>query len=344
MTSINSKIGSVFISTNSKHSIDIFNVFNQNIIMKTKKCYPIKYVAAQTGIKAHNIRSWEERYGAVKPERSATNRRLYSDDDIQRLRLLKAAVDGGHNISTVANLDANDLLPIIGRNAPVPNVTVSQDTAAASSTQAQSRTSVELALSYVVQLDAAGLESVLSETAVTLPRQAFVQEVIVPLFSEIGALWHAGRLKIINEHMASVIVRSILWDMLRTFELSDSAPRILIATPAGHWHECGALASALVAAESGWQPFYFGPNLPSEEIVYATKKIQAAALALSLSHRLNHHKLVLELKKIRRMVDENIAIFIGGAGIDAQKLDDEALKETIVNDLIEFRERIEKLG
>lgn len=312
--------------------------------METKKCYPIKYVAAQTGIKAHNIRSWEERYGAVKPERSTTNRRLYSDDDIQRLRLLKAAVDGGHNISTVANLDANELLPLIRRNAPVPGTTASKDTAAAPSPHFQGRTNVELALSHVVQLDATGLESLLSETAVTLPRQAFVQDVIVPLFREIGELWHAGRLKIINEHMASVIVRSILWDMLRTIELSGSAPRILIATPAGHWHECGALASALVAAESGWQPFYFGPDLPSEEIVYAVQKIQAAALALSLSHRLNHHKLILELKKIRRMVDDDLAIFIGGAGIDAQMLDDEALKKAIVNDLAEFRRRIEKLG
>ena len=311
--------------------------------MTTKKSYPIKYVAAQTGIKAHNIRSWEERYGAVKPERSATNRRMYSDDDVQRLRLLKAAVDDGHNISTVANLDANELLSFVGRNAPVPSTITSKVATPPPSTRAQSRTSVELALSYVVQLDATGLESVLSETAVTLPRQAFVQDVIVPLFREIGAMWHAGRLKIINEHMATVMVRSILWDMLRNVELSGSAPRILIATPAGHWHECGALATALVAAESGWQPFYFGPNLPSEEIVYAVKKIQAAALALSLSHRLNHHKLILELKKIRRMVDDSLAIFIGGAGIDAQSLDDEALKGAIVNDLTEFRERIDKL-
>lgn len=311
--------------------------------METKKCYPIKYVAAQTGIKAHNIRSWEERYGAVKPARSATNRRLYSDDDIERLRLLKAAVDGGHIISTVANLGAKELLTIIGRNVPVANAIASKGTAAAQSPHAQSRASIELALSHVVQLDAPGLESILNETAVNLPRQAFVQDVIVPLFREIGQLWHAGRLKIVNEHMASVIVRSILWDMLRSIELSASAPRILIATPAGHWHECGALASALVAAESGWQPFYFGPNLPSEEIVYAVKKIQAAALALSLSHRLNPHKLISELKKIRQMVGDNLPIFIGGNGAEAKMYSGENLAITFIRDLTELRARIDMI-
>ncbi len=93
--------------------------------MNLKKCYPIKYVAARTGIKAHNIRSWEERYGAVKPERSATNRRFYSDDDIQRLHLLKLAVDSGHSISAVAGLSTGELQAITGRDASVSSTAVS---------------------------------------------------------------------------------------------------------------------------------------------------------------------------------------------------------------------------
>ena len=315
--------------------------------MKTKKLYPIKYVAAQTGVKAYNIRSWEERYNAVEPERSATNRRFYSEDDIKRLVLLKRAVDQGHSISSVARLSDEELLKVVGRDqARSPEAVDSPDPFRSAPTDDPAhnyREIVKQALSHVVRLDSLALESVLNAAAVTTPRQAFLQEIIVPLFREIGVLWRSGRMKIINEHMASVIVRSILWDMLRTVELSAAAPRIVVATPTGHWHEFGALACALVATESGWQPFYFGPNLPSEEIVYAIQKVGANALTLSLCHRLNQHKLMLELRKIRRMINANIPIFIGGSGADKTMRSDESISAIVIKDLEKFRKELDEM-
>ncbi|MDJ0876433.1 MAG: MerR family transcriptional regulator [Desulfobacterales bacterium] len=315
--------------------------------MKMKKLYPIKFVAAQSGVKAHNIRSWEERYGAVKPERSHTNRRLYSEGDIQRLALLKQAVDSGHNISAVARLSTDELMNVVRRDqtrtpgaGDGPN---DDQSLPAAVPEGNYHAIVEKALSHVVHLDSLALEKVLNEAAVDMPRQAFLQEVIMPLFREIGLLWRSGRMKIINEHMASVIVRSILWDMLRTVELSAAAPRIVIATPSGHWHEFGALACALVATESGWQPFYFGPNLPSEEIVYAVQKIDAGALTLSLCHRLNQHKLLIELRKIRRMVKGQVPIFIGGSGADKIMQTDENIKAVVIDDLDLFRRQLDSL-
>ena len=89
----------------------------------------------------------------------------------------------------------------------------------------------------------------------------------------------------------------MLWDMLRSIEISETAPRIVVATPVGHWHELGALIAALAASESGWRALYFGPNLPSEEIVYAVKKLGAQALTLCLSHSLNDQKIPIELSR-----------------------------------------------
>ena len=315
--------------------------------MKTTKIHPIKFVAAQTGLKAHNIRSWEERYRAVTPKRTATNRRLYSDDDIRRLALLKKAVECGHTISSVAQLSDSQLLSVIQRNRERPrsredSPTEDRSPPARIPNERYDRV-IKDALSHVVRLDSIALESVLSDAAVGMPRHAFLQEVIVPLCEEIGLLWRNGHLKIINEHMASVIVRAILWEMLRTVELSTSAPRILLATPAGHWHEFGALACALIASESGWQPYYFGPDLPSEEIVYAARKVNANALALSICHFLNHRKLIGELKRIRRLVRDKLPIFVGGSGADKILTGEETIGVTVVSDLKDFRQQIESL-
>ena len=64
----------------------------------------MKLVARRTGLSAHVIRVWERRYGAVTPVRTGTNRRLYTEEDIERLSLLRRLTEAGHNIGNVAAL------------------------------------------------------------------------------------------------------------------------------------------------------------------------------------------------------------------------------------------------
>lgn len=66
--------------------------------------YPIKVAARRSGLSPHVIRVWEKRYGAAQPGRTATNRRLYTDADIERLRLLRLATEAGHSIGQIAAL------------------------------------------------------------------------------------------------------------------------------------------------------------------------------------------------------------------------------------------------
>src|SRR3954462_5319583 len=69
----------------------------------------IKVVARETGLSVHAIRVWERRYGAVRPKRAGNNRRLYSEEDVERLRLLHQAVSGGHSIGQIAQATTAEL-------------------------------------------------------------------------------------------------------------------------------------------------------------------------------------------------------------------------------------------
>ena len=71
--------------------------------------YRIGAVCRMTGISQHVLRVWEKRYGVVEPLRSETGRRLYREGDINRLSLLKALVDRGHAIGSIADLDDDEL-------------------------------------------------------------------------------------------------------------------------------------------------------------------------------------------------------------------------------------------
>ena len=287
------------------------------------------------------------RYQAICPQRSDSNRRCFTDTDVNRLRLLKQAVDDGHPISTVAKMSSDELSRLLERGMALVNfdaAVVTGNGSSGLSDVAMAAQFVERALFHTIRLNPAALEHVLNDAAVDMPRQSFLQTVVLPLFGKVGELWRLGKLKTINEHMASVVVRTILWDMLRSVNLSEAAPRIVVATPVGHWHELGALASALAASESGWRVYYFGPNLPAEEIAYAAKRFSAKALALSLCHLLNDHRLSGELKKLRRLVGSDLPIFIGGPGT-------EPVRQTLVQinavsgiDRGGFRDKLEALA
>ncbi len=281
--------------------------------MEKKRIYSIKYVADQTGIAPHLIRTWESRYNAVRPERTETNRRVYCKNDILRLRLLKGAVDAGHQISRIAGESTTDLRDLLGlTDDRTPKPSPRQDNANCDTRSAEHY--LELAIESTVNLNPDKLTQILSDAAIHLTRRGWVEHLMVPLFRKIGDLWASGRMKIVNEHLASNCARNILWDMLRTVEITSGAPKIVIGTPVGQWHELGALAAALAAVEAGWRPIYVGSNLPAEELASAVAQFGASCIGLSITHNLNDTRLKPELIKLRRFTGPDFAILVGGLG------------------------------
>src|SRR5215218_3968718 len=79
--------------------------------------HPISVVVDRTGLSQHLLRVWERRYGAVEPTRGEGGHRLYSDADIERVRLLHAATRGGRTIGQVARLSADALARMVAEDA-----------------------------------------------------------------------------------------------------------------------------------------------------------------------------------------------------------------------------------
>ena len=276
--------------------------------MKEKNVYPIRYVARETGLSTHTIRIWEKRYQTINPKRTDSNRRVYNVDDIQRLHLLKKAVTAGHSISQIANLSSNELARLLKANiTEAPKFFTIRRQSLEEKSSYYSRS-----LDSVINLDIAGLESALDQAAVHLTKPELIDDVIEPLCKNIGALWRKGELKIVHEHMATTVIRSFLWNLLRSVEVYAGSPKIIIATPSGHKHELGALAIGLIACESGWRSLYFGPSLPAEEIAAAAAYTDAQAVALSVTYHTNNHQLRHDIKKLKRYLNNDIALLIGG--------------------------------
>ena len=79
--------------------------------------HPIEVVAKRTGLTAHTIRAWEKRYGAVVPQRTPTNRRLYTSENIDRLLLLRRATILGRSIGQLGQLLPESVAILVGGRA-----------------------------------------------------------------------------------------------------------------------------------------------------------------------------------------------------------------------------------
>ena len=149
--------------------------------------HSIKIVARRTGLSAHVIRIWEKRYGAVEPERTDTNRRLYSEEQIERLSLLRDITQGGHSISHVAKLPLAKLKGL-ATQATGPHKAVTSARTKSAATPSYLDECVEA----VKTLNSPALEDTLKRAAITLGAQGLLQRVVAPLAQTIGDLWRDG--------------------------------------------------------------------------------------------------------------------------------------------------------
>jgi len=309
--------------------------------------HSIKTVSERTGLSPHLIRAWERRYETIQPERTDGNQRLYCEEDIERLMLLKMATEAGHPIRTVAKLPVDELRGLVSDlNTGDRSMMGTPGTAPSPTAPKSSRTGPELvesALHAITAMDAATLESVLEEAVLSLGQVAVLSHVIGPLVQRVGDGWQAGTLKVGHEHLASAVIRTFLANAARPFAVHASAPMLVATTPSGQVHEIGAALVAAAAANKGWRITYLGPSLPAEEIASAALQSHARAVALSLVHPADDPQLPEELRRLQRLLPESTTLIVGGAAVDAYEKTLHMIGAKVCRSLNEFSAILDSL-
>ena len=304
--------------------------------------HPIKYVSNQTGLSQHTIRAWERRYAALSPDRTATNRRLYSSADIEKLSLLQRAVKAGHSIGHIAGLTVPQLQSLTLAEAGQPAGSNSEVTGA-STTNPQPTPWLDECHEAVTRLDAEGLDEALSRAAAHLGTTALIDRVVLPLLNSIGERWREGDMRPANEHMTSAMIRTFLGRMLDAFHPDALAPRLIVTTPAGQVHELGALIAAVTAASEGWRVLYLGPDLPAAEIAGAALQSGAKAVALSIVYPPDDPRIEQEIMGLRKMLPKETTILAGGRSAAAYRASLDSVNAIHISDLHALRAQLQTL-
>jgi DNA-binding transcriptional MerR regulator/methylmalonyl-CoA mutase cobalamin-binding subunit len=298
--------------------------------------HSIKTAARLSGLSQHLIRIWEKRYRAVEPARTATNRRLYSDADIERLNLLREATRSGHNIGNVARLPLARLKSLVAKAESI-HPDKKRDGRGLSPAQSFH----DECIAAIKAFDSRRLESIWERAIVALGHQGMLRRVIAPLTDTIGELWRSGVISAAHEHFLTASLKVFLGHVAGRFPISGRAPRIVIATPAGQLHELGAVIVEDSVAQLGWYPIYLGPSLPAAEIAGAVVENQASAVALSIVYPNDDPDLSQELLNLRRFVPAQIPIFVGGRAASGYSKTLARIGATVTDEIDEFLNRLD---
>jgi len=290
--------------------------------ISTEITYPLGAATRLTGLSAEVLRAWERRYGAVRPPRTPGGTRRYRAQDLERLRLLKAAVDAGNRIGDVARLDEAELIQRANPNRETSDQRLEQT------------------LSALKGLNGTESQRLLANQLSALGPVRFASDFALPLVREIGERWATGRISIASEHLASGLLRSMLGSALQPNALSLMGSRIVFATPSGEPHELGLLMAALSAMGAGAAPIYLGAQLPLEELLQAVERTKASALALSLV-TIGVDAAAKTIAKLRAGLAPEVQLWLGGAA--ASRLPPIAGVECIQS-LEAFEGRVVRLG
>ena len=270
-------------------------------------------VCKRTGLSQHVIRVWEKRYSAVKPTRSAGQRRLYSDDDVYRLGLFGRLTRIGHPIGSIAHLKTEDLEQLWRKEQFADNTQLPE------SQQRPDLIFVRDALRAVQDMDRQSLTETLHKSARNFGSHGSLERVIAPLTEQIGEKWRTGELNAAHEHFASAVIREYLWAATRAFAPAQNAPTLIVTTPTGQLHELGAVMVAAAASDIGWNVIYLGPSLPTADIAAAAVDNRATAVALSIVYPPDDPQLGSELAVLRAHMPSNISILVGGRATPAYR-------------------------
>lgn len=301
----------------------------------------IQAASIRSGLSAHVIRIWERRYAALTPTRTGTNRRMYCDAEIERLRVLRELTENGHRIGNIASLEVDQLVQlmtqVIARPRPTlrpPGPAKAEETPDSPRTARSTATALpENETDFVNQCMGATksynmdmLRRLLNQARVQFGQRCMIHRVICPLIHQVVKSWREGDMKPSHEHIATAVIREILMTPTLGSQVAPSAPEVMISTPAGEVHELGALLLAASARELGWRVTYLGLNLPTEDIVACARARQARAVALSLVDPDRCPDLENTLRQMRAQMPAGMALLVGGctAAGYAEKLKDEA--------------------
>jgi len=265
----------------------------------------IGVIAREIGLTKDTLRVWERRYGFPRPLRGDAGERIYPADQIERLKIIKRLLDGGHRPGKIMPLPLEALQHLAGSATPRPGVIP------------------DAVLDALVDQLAAGqvadVRKTLAQRLLAFGLGRFVVETAAPLSTRVGDAWANGKIQVYQEHLFSEILQHLLRGAMNLMpdirQDAEARPRVLLTTMPGEQHGLGLLMAEAMLMLSGASCIALGTQTPLLEICAAADAQQADIVALSYSEMMSAQEVWPALGELRERLPAETRIWVGGSSM-----------------------------
>lgn len=219
--------------------------------------FTIKDIENLSGVKAHTIRIWEQRYNFLKPRRTDTNIRSYTNEELKIILNIALLNKFGFKISHINKMNASE---------------ITQKLYSLSHKQAQQERVVNELITFMVNLDIDMFEERLDQHIGKEGIEKIINEIIFPFLEKIGILWVTNNINPAQEHLVTNIIRQKIMAGIETVASQIKSNKIaLLFLPEGEHHELGLLYVYYLLKNNGVKVLYLGADVPLADLDFIVK-------------------------------------------------------------------------
>ncbi len=260
--------------------------------------YSIKDLEKLTGIKAHTLRAWEQRYGIIQPKRTNTDIRTYDDEDL-RLTLNIAYLNrNGHKISKIAGMEESDIY---------------QTVLHLSETSLVSHNQIHAMVLAMINLDEGRFEKIIATNTLQIGFERTMLEIVYPFLHKIGILWQTGNIIPAHEHFMSNLIRQKLIVAIdgQMAPEDPHAKKFVLFLPEGELHELSLLFAAFLIKARKFRVIYLGQNLPIGDLKTVYDHYEPEYFLMSVTSTPTKTRLIKYVEKVKALYPKTSLLISG---------------------------------
>lgn len=239
--------------------------------------YSIKDLEKLSGIKAHTIRIWEKRHRLIEPQRTKTNIRFYSEDDLKRIINISMLNSNGLKISKIAGMTRDE---------------INQRILELSKTESEATIYIDYLVIAMVELDEEKFEKILSGLTLRFGFERTVIEIIYPFLEKIGILWQTHHINPAQEHFISNLIRQKVIVAIDSLPIPQKSSKgMMLFLPDNELHEISLLFANYRIRKAGYRTFYLGQTIPFSDLKSAYAIHKPDTLVTSITTALSSYTL-----------------------------------------------------
>jgi DNA-binding transcriptional MerR regulator len=266
--------------------------------------FTIKELESLSGIKAHTIRIWEQRYHFLKPSRTQTNIRTYNNEELKTLLTVALLNKYGYKISKIDEMHpeqrAREIMQLPGREAYEENL-------------------VNELIGYMIDIKSIEFEQSLNRYIAENGIEKTVSTLIFGFLEKVGILWQTNKIIPLQEHIVSNIIRQKLVKAIDDLPfVHRSSPLFVLLLPENEHHEMGLLFVYYLLRKKNISVIYLGANVPLKDVSYLFKMVAPQYLYLHLTSLPLHLNLQKYLQQLSLQAP-SAQILISGSSVQRIK-------------------------